>query len=179
MEVVFDNKTNVLNAKLHATHDNSVIYTISTDETVFSRAYTYVKDANPAQGGETTIVGVINWSKKTFEINGHRKAIYDIRRKPGGFRNKSRYWKWAEDREEYNVVHQEDGWENFQANCTSTVEVEASFSVPYRPVLWGKVKPLVLKLSRVALAKDEVFLILVFIYSEIKRQEKMNSAGGW
>ncbi|KAF8911698.1 DNA-directed RNA polymerase, partial [Gymnopilus junonius] len=50
---------------------------------------------------------------------------------------------------------------------------------PLPPSSMGKVKPLVLKLSRVALAKDEVFLILVFIYSEIKRQEKMNSAGGW
>jgi hypothetical protein len=51
--------------------------------------------------------------------------------------------------------------------------VEASFSVPFRPHLFGKSKPVVLNLSRVALAKDEVFLILVFIYGETKRQEKM------
>lgn len=133
MEVVFDNKTNVLNAKLHTTHDDSVIYSITTDETIFSRTYTYVKDTNPGPGGGMTTVGVINWSKKTFEVNGQRKAIDDIRRKPGGFRNKwvfarrsccgmeelmetwrtrrSRYWKWTGDREEYDVVHQEEGWE--------------------------------------------------------------------
>ena len=59
-----------------------------------------------------------------------------------------------------------------KATCTRTGVVEATFTVPYRPQLFGKTKPLVLNLSRVALAKDEVFLILVFIYCEVKRQEK-------
>ena len=54
-------------------------------------------------------------------------------------------------------------------------DIEATFSVPFRPKLFGKAKPVVLNLSRVALAKDEVFLMLVFIYNETKRQEKMVS----
>ena len=49
----------------------------------------------------------------------------------------------------------------------------ASFSVPYRPKLFGKVKPMVLNLSPAALEKDEVFLFLVFVYCESKRQDKM------
>lgn len=88
MEAIFDNKANVLNAKLHTTHDSSVIYTISTDQTLWGRTYTYVKDTNPALGGGSTIVGVINWEKKTFEIQGHRRPVNDIRRKATGFRNK-------------------------------------------------------------------------------------------
>ncbi|KAF8963656.1 hypothetical protein BDZ97DRAFT_986872 [Flammula alnicola] len=175
MEAIFDNKANVLNAKVHATHDNSVIYSISTDQTLWGRTYTYVKDTNPALGGESTIVGVINWGQKTFEIQGNRKPIKDIRRKPGGFRNKSRFWKWAEGREEYDIVHHEEGW---QATCTSTGVVEATLSVPYRPQLFGKPHPVVLNLSQVALAKDEVILILALIYGETKRQEKTNSSGG-
>ena len=86
----------------------------------------------------------------------------------------------------------------FQAKCTSTGEVEATLAVPYRPLLFGKTTPVVLNLSRVALAKDEVFLLLTFIYCEMKRQEKtvchrhrylsfflidgqflQNSSGGW
>lgn len=55
---------------------------------------------------------------------------------------------------------------------------EAMFAVPFRPKLFGKAKPVVLNLSRGALAKDEVFLILVFIYCETKRQEKMVSCLG-
>jgi hypothetical protein len=54
-------------------------------------------------------------------------------------------------------------------------DIEATFSVPFRPQLFGKSKPVVLNLSRGALAKDEVFLMLVFIYNETKRQEKMVS----
>jgi len=50
---------------------------------------------------------------------------------------------------------------------------EATLSVPFRPKLFGKTKPVVLNLSRMALSKDEIFLILVFIYGETKRQEKM------
>ncbi|KAF9486052.1 hypothetical protein BDN70DRAFT_870566 [Pholiota conissans] len=176
MEAVFDNKANVLNAKLHATHDNSVIYTISTDQTIWGRTYTYVRDANPALGGDPTIVGVVNWKKKTFDVQGQRKAVKDIRRKPEGFRNKSRFWKWADGREEYDIVHCEEGW---QATCTNTKEVEAILTVPYRPHLFGKEKPVVLNMTRVALLQDEVFLILVFIYCEMKRQEKINSAAGW
>lgn len=51
--------------------------------------------------------------------------------------------------------------------------VQATLSAPFRPHLFGKAKPVVLNLSRAALARDEVFLILVFIYGETKRQEKM------
>ena len=85
MEAIFDNKANVLNAQLHASHDNSVIYDISTSQTLWRRTYTYLRDTNPVSGGESIIVGAINWKKKTFEIQGQRKAIKDIRRKPKGF----------------------------------------------------------------------------------------------
>ena len=88
MEAIFDNKANVLNAQLHASHDNSVIYSVSTSQTLWRRTYTYLRDTNPALGGDSIIVGAINWRKKTFEIQGQRKSIKDIRRKPKGFFNK-------------------------------------------------------------------------------------------
>lgn len=88
MEAIFDNNANVLNAQLHASHDNSVIYAISTSQTLWGRTYTYLRDTNPAMGGDSAIVGAINWKKKTFEIQGQRKLIRDIRRKPKGLFNK-------------------------------------------------------------------------------------------
>jgi hypothetical protein len=57
----------------------------------------------------------------------------------------------------------------------TTGEVEARLLVPYRPHLFGRQPPVVLELSRMALVKDEVFLILCMIYSEAKRQERMVS----
>lgn len=178
MEAIFDNKANVLNAQLHASHDNSVIYAISTSQTLWGRTYTYLRDTNPALSGEPVIVGAINWRKKTFEIQGQRKLISDIRRKPKGLFNKARFWRWADDREEYEIVyHNQEEWQA----CFSSKDgdIEASLTVPFRPQVFGKPKPIMLNLSRVALARDEVFLMLVFIYNETKRQEKMNSTGGW
>jgi hypothetical protein len=44
--------------------------------------------------------------------------------------------------------------------------------VPFRPHLFSKSKPAVIHLTSTALAEDEVFLLLVFIYEEVKRQDK-------
>lgn len=52
-------------------------------------------------------------------------------------------------------------------------EVSASLTVPYRPKLFGKMKPVVLNISASALERDEVFLLLVLIYSETRRQDRM------
>lgn len=62
-----------------------------------------------------------------------------------------------------------------KATSQRTGEIEARLLVPYRPQLFGKQPPVTLELSRMALSKDEVFLILVMIYSEAKRQERMVS----
>lgn len=51
-------------------------------------------------------------------------------------------------------------------------EIVGTFSVAFRPNLIRKEKPLLLELSRKALENDEVFLILLLIYSEAKRQEE-------
>lgn len=54
----------------------------------------------------------------------------------------------------------------------SADDVVGVFSVPYRPHLFTKPKPTTLSLTTAALEKDEVFLILIFIYSEAKRQDQ-------
>ncbi|KAJ2935040.1 hypothetical protein H1R20_g2024, partial [Candolleomyces eurysporus] len=187
MEVTFDNQSNVLSAQILTVHDGSVIYRIVTDEGLWSRDHTYLKDANPAVG-EPTNVGVIHWKEKTFEIYGHRKRLSDIRRRPRNPLKKERFWRWAPDRKEYTVIyHNEKEWQvstvsksaDFARNANRFMEalldgeVVASFSVPYRPKLFGKLKPMVVNLETLALEKDEVFLFLVFIYSECKRQDKM------
>lgn len=111
MQVSLSNKLNVLCTKLHSVIDDSVIYTVNTDESFWRREYTYLRDTGPTLGlsssnsgsgfggrfsyfntlGSGTngakggaIVGMINWRKRTFEIQGVRKRIDDIRRKPRG-----------------------------------------------------------------------------------------------
>jgi hypothetical protein len=47
----------------------------------------------------------------------------------------------------------------------------ASLFIPYRIHLFHKTKPAVLRMKSNALLQDEVFLLLVLIYSETKRQD--------
>ena len=105
---------------------------------------------------------------------------------------KATIWKWAHEYEEYEIVHREGGWEvrrlsgvcfadarqftpYIKATSQRTGEIEAKFLVPYRPRLFGKQPPVTLEISRMALSRDEVFLILAMIYLEAKRQERMVS----
>lgn len=50
--------------------------------------------------------------------------------------------------------------------------IAARFLVPFRPYLFSKPEPPLLHLTKTALEEDEVFMILIFIYSEVKRQDK-------
>lgn len=84
MEASFDNKTNLLNANIRSSVDNSIIYTISTSHNLWGRTITILKDANPLLG-DSPIVGAIYWRERLFEVHGHRKSISDIKTRPPGF----------------------------------------------------------------------------------------------
>lgn len=355
---------------------------------MWGRTVTLLKDANPALGANSPIVGAIYWRERLFEVNGHRKSISDIKRKPPGFvatkgqpqsksksgakskgnrsrsktrdesrrkrdrsrdvhgragnekdrKHKSRsnsqkkkkepapkvkdsstvvtpgctsclgftrrsfvlfsqiglgdwwrsvtcntrYWRWSADRTEYELVYHHEEWKalinladdddekssrtvtvparpphmrtrsisaSFAARDSTTISpgrssgfsastainnrqqqhpqarhsrhssarfsvatiaaadgddkdedekrshssaedvdpekakeerrTSASLFIPYRNHLFHKTKPAVLKMKSRALLQDEVFLLLVLIYSETKRQDKTNSSGGW
>lgn len=81
--MIFDNKTNVLNARIYTKHDGLPIYSVTTSSGVFGRKMTLVKDLNPLPG-DIVVVGVINWRERLFEVRGQRKAIKDIKRREGG-----------------------------------------------------------------------------------------------
>ncbi|KAG7091594.1 hypothetical protein E1B28_010615 [Marasmius oreades] len=242
MEVTFDNRGNVLNAKLHTTVDDTVIYTLETTYGFRGRRTTVLKDCNPAPGRSAT-VGTINWREKIIEVNGMKKKVGDVKKRKGNYFRNARFWQWGSERKEYEIKYKNDEWratsvegdepsidrnhkkekENSKVKATTeaidepsrtqlaessipasdlsvlsndgstTLDSEKSsnshegeqeqmeglvghFQVPFRPHLFTKSKPPVLKLSRVALLEDEVFLILVFIYSEAKRQDRTNTS---
>ncbi|KAJ7101863.1 hypothetical protein C8R43DRAFT_917513 [Mycena crocata] len=179
MEATFDNKTNVLNARIRAVHDNSVIYTLRTNFGFRGRKDTLLCDENPAPGATST-VGAIHWQEKTLEIFGHKKSCFELKRRAGRFFNRTRHWRWAPDRKEYEILYEQEEW---KATLDHNMSVAGRFSVPFRPHLFSKSQPALLHLTKTALAEDEVFLILVFIYCEARRQDKTNSSsgdvGGW
>ncbi|KAJ7037870.1 hypothetical protein C8F04DRAFT_384042 [Mycena alexandri] len=181
MEATFDNKTNVLNANIRAVHDNSIIYSLRTSFGYRGRKDTILCDENPAPGhGTAAAVGAIHWQEKTLEIFGHKKSCAELKRRAGGFFNRTRHWRWSADRKEYEILYEQEEW---KATLEHNMCIAGRFSVPFRPHLFSKSQPALLHLTKTALAEDEVFLILVFIYCEAKRQDKTNSssgdAGGW
>ncbi|THV01111.1 hypothetical protein K435DRAFT_793574 [Dendrothele bispora CBS 962.96] len=281
MEVTFSNKTNILEALLLTSHENSPIYEVKSTFGLLGRKITILKDVNPLTSNsvrpnsgrraadasrtkEPVTVGAIHWREKVFEIHGVKKDVSDIKKKKG-LLSKSRYWKWADDRKEYEVKHDGDKeWvvtycppppspavasssksrsakskepepvpskskskpetkrelsssassdpnskshrhpkhqsQDRTPSSTSNPETDAynashthistisssssdtaldkspthagTFSVPYRPHLFSSKHP------QSSLEEDEIFLILVLIYSEARRQEGMNSSVG-
>jgi hypothetical protein len=87
MEATFDNKTNILNARICAAHDNSVIYTLRTNFGFRGRKDTLLFDENPVPGAAPA-VGAIHWQEKTLEVSGHKKSCAELKRRAGRFFNR-------------------------------------------------------------------------------------------
>ncbi|KAJ4494942.1 hypothetical protein C8J55DRAFT_414702 [Lentinula edodes] len=174
MEAKFDNKANILNARLLATHDNSPIYATKTNFTFRGRDITLLQDTNPALSTGSVTVGAIHWNDKIMEVNGQRKKVADLKekRKDDDTRvfRRARYWRWSAERREYEIKYTNDEWTATTLKSDGTSKIVGRFAVPYRPHLFTKADPPFLSLTRTALAEDEIFLLLVFIYSEAKRQ---------
>ncbi|RDB20597.1 hypothetical protein Hypma_012177 [Hypsizygus marmoreus] len=181
MEAFFDNKGNVLDARIRISRDNSAIYTVKTTFGLRGRKITVLQDENPPMG-KPAAIGHILWKEKVFEIHGQRKPIADIRRTESvGFLKKTHFWRWSPERKEFEVKYHGDGW---KATLDKNISIAARFLVPSRPHLFSKTDPPMLHLTKTALEEDEVFLIMVLIYSEAKRQDKTNSSSsnggvGW
>ncbi|KAG6863847.1 hypothetical protein C0991_002705, partial [Blastosporella zonata] len=168
MEAYFDNKGNILNACVRSTRDKSVLYTLKTTFGLRGRKVTVLLDENPPPG-RSAHVASLYWKDKLFEILGQRKYVSDIRRKEGRFLSKTRHWKWSTERKEYELRYDED--EGWKAALNENMSIAARFLVPSRPYLFRKPPPPALHLTKTALERDEVFLILAMLYSEIKRQD--------
>lgn len=180
MDAFFDNNSNVLNANIRMAHDNSVIYSLKTSFGLRGRKRTILRDENPAFG-QSGIVAIIHWKEKVFEISGVKKRVSEVQRTEGGFFKKTRHWRWVSGRKEYELKYNTEGW---KVTLDDTTCVAAHFIVPFRPHLFSKPEPSKLHLTKTALQADEVFLLLIFIYSEVKRQDSTNSSSanggvGW
>ncbi|KAJ7495294.1 hypothetical protein FB451DRAFT_1121780 [Mycena latifolia] len=198
MEAFFDNNSNIVNARICASLDSAPLYTLETAFAAFKgRVRTVIRDANPLPGakGANPAVGAINWGEKSIEVGGMKRAIKEVRRVEGGLFNKKKYWRWGPARKEYTLAHSHEEWKatlvpassqptsasESTATSESTTDADSSepaahFFTPSRPHLFTKPAPPRLRLSSAALAEDEVFLILVLVYEEVRRQDRTNTS---
>ncbi|KAF7312472.1 hypothetical protein MIND_00260800 [Mycena indigotica] len=180
MEAYFDNKTNIVNARVCAVLDQAVMYTVETKFEFKGRFRTILRDENPVPGANA-VVGAINWRDKSIEVLGHRQKLEEVRRKTGSLFNKQKFWRWAPARKEYELVYTHEEW---KATIEDGKTIAGRFCIPFRPHLFHKSERPVVHLTSTALAEDEVFLLLVFLYEEVRRQDKTNTSisggtGAW
>lgn len=130
MEAYFDNKGDVLNARIRVLRDDSAVYTVKTTFGLRGRKITVLRDENPTLG-RPAVVGCINWKQKTMDVCGSRRAMRDVKRTEGRFFKKyifrvcagrsdfgltiwwvrSHLWRWGQERKkEYQIEHDKDGW---------------------------------------------------------------------
>ena len=84
MEAYFDNKGDVLNARIRVLRDDSALYTVKTTFGLRGRKITVLRDENPPLG-RSAVVGCINWKQKTMDVCGSRKALRNVKRAEGRF----------------------------------------------------------------------------------------------
>ncbi|KAJ8453817.1 hypothetical protein ONZ45_g19557 [Pleurotus djamor] len=176
MDAYFDNKTNILNAHIRTTYDDSILYKVKSTTSFRGPRITVLEDANPVPGYTgSNIVGAIHWKDKLLEVHGHRRPLADIKRREGRMfhLNSSKHWRWGNEHREYQVRFEDDEW---KVTVDHGMSIAARFEVPLRPHLFTKAKPPVIHLTRTALEADEVFMILVLIYSESRRQDRTSRA---
>ncbi|KAK7052748.1 hypothetical protein R3P38DRAFT_2502203 [Favolaschia claudopus] len=173
MEAFFDNKTNIINAHICAVRDDAVMYTLETKFEFGGRVRTVLRDENPLPGSSSAVVGAINWKDKTIEANGHKRKCEDLRRTTGFLFTRKQFWRWSSTRIEYELSYTHEEW---KATTEEGKTTAGTFITPFRPHLFGPSKRPIIKLSQTALLEDEVFLLMVFIYEEVKRQDRTNTS---
>ncbi|KAJ7785264.1 hypothetical protein DFH07DRAFT_763862 [Mycena maculata] len=157
-ELTFKSK-DILNSHLHAGHSNP--YTTSTSSGVLGRKTTTLKT-----GFLSGSAGKIDWRDKEFKIGGRTKKWRKVE-SSGGWFTSGREWEWAGYT--YTVKHSHHKW------TATNSHREVAYFTPYQSHLLRSSEHASLYISpEIQDEHQRVFLILVLLYSETKRQDKQH-----
>lgn len=193
MDAFFD-APNICNAHLCAASDNTILYTLHTTySTLGSRPkrtrLEYPAPPPPRGAPLPPAAGEIDWRARTIALAGTVRPIDALKRHSGGFFSSTRAWRWAANMREYDISV-DSGWGGSGewtvrrafaytawADCLSqAVPMGASAPVagfrPAQPHLFRKSVPASVQISPSVPPEDALLLVLVFIYSEVRRQQK-------
>lgn len=141
-------------------HGGQVAYTLHTTKDIRGRKVTTVAGSTPAS---------INWQKHYLEVGTQVLPVGEAKREAGDRLNSEKVWQWGDA--EYDLHFSQDRW---TAKKLSGVVV--AFFFPYHTRTFHKSE-----LAQVVLQNDlppaeATFLVLVFIYSEIRRQDEQRAS---
>ncbi|KAH8795956.1 hypothetical protein DL96DRAFT_1192990 [Flagelloscypha sp. PMI_526] len=163
----------ILNSGLRHISGNIPLYT-QTETGWFNRKQTTVLyRAAGDQGGDPTVLGIIDWKKEEIEVYGQRRKISDICFKPGMLLSKTREWTWEPQAKTFLVEWENDTW---VMTTKSKAFHEGTFN-PYASHWFGKDEAATLELSPNTDPFHVAFMILILCYMEGNRLANRKTAG--
>ncbi|KAF8054247.1 hypothetical protein FPV67DRAFT_1552627 [Lyophyllum atratum] len=161
-------QSDLLNSGLRSnTAPHADSYNINTTHGLLGRKITSLVPANESFTDASGFPAAIHWKQGQFEIGGMQCAWQTLKHTPGGWFSSTREWRWSGH--SYAVKYTRPQWTAISSNSISAV-----FS-PYRSRIFSASEPAYIEFSSDISDKDMVFLTLVMIYSETRRQEKKRS----
>ncbi|KAG6831972.1 hypothetical protein H0H87_003307 [Tephrocybe sp. NHM501043] len=126
----------------------------------------------PSVNDEHNILeGEINWKEETFSIAGLATRCDELRSKPDGVKDSTREWHWIGKK--YWVKYHDNIW---RARVGSAhANAEATFTLRKSRLL-SQSDPATIDFIPGVSSRDRLFLLLVFVFCETKRQERKEKA---
>ncbi|KAJ7636675.1 hypothetical protein FB45DRAFT_907074 [Roridomyces roridus] len=169
---------NILDGSLRSVPDQSVAYSIRTEETGPGSSRERRRTILQLQGGAGA-PACIDWKQKTFEISGVTRNISEVRTSRGRFKfSPSHHWSWF-DCEEYKLKYGAEVEHSWTVYSYSG-ETLATFTSNVRHLHNKKALPVLSICPSIRDEEERRFIILVLLYSETKRHQKelRRSLGG-
>ncbi|KAI4522812.1 hypothetical protein K525DRAFT_162006, partial [Schizophyllum commune Loenen D] len=107
----------------------------------------------------------IQWRKRLIDINGQVMHVDSLKRRSRGWFSSARLWQWGALSYELHFSRGEWTARSSDGNTVATF-------FPYQPRLFHKSEQAQIFLLRDLSPTETAFLIVVFIYMELRRQDK-------
>ncbi|KAJ7773973.1 hypothetical protein B0H16DRAFT_1763528 [Mycena metata] len=147
--------------------DGAVHYTTSTDKGFMGRKTTTISAASG-------LVGLINWRKKVFVINGVQQSWEDLKQRSNGIFSSEREWHWGS--RSYKLKFQNSNKELLATPTFSGVAGTVRFTT-FQPHLFHQNQHAAIHFPHEI--QDEIermFLLMAILQMEIHRQDQLDNA---
>ncbi|KAF7428991.1 hypothetical protein PC9H_008229 [Pleurotus ostreatus] len=156
---------------------NTLIKSATDDTIKFTVSTTSVEENNfkpkteiRRMSEKAPLAVVIHWDDRIFEIEGRKLSFTTTKVHPSVLFSPTteRIWRW--DGEAYLVDYRRGKWE---VKTELGKKHAAAFTIQYSPLFRAE-QPASMKIESFA-EQDTLFFILMFIYSEFKRRDELES----
>ncbi|GLB34685.1 hypothetical protein LshimejAT787_0202500 [Lyophyllum shimeji] len=146
-----------------------IAYSTSTTSNVLGPKLTLLTPSVVRNTYGPALDGAIDWKEETFVIGGRSAKWANLKCKLSRRSGSAREWKWFGER---FTVKYESGTGRWTAKSGSPAHADDAVFTVRKHRIFGADDPATIEFALNVSARDMVFLILVLIYSETKRQQR-------